>query len=583
MLKDKSNSGENSNRVNVGIDANGNEDINKNNQNLSNSTKKKDNKTFPFVKSNYDTNFTEKGKRKGNRHLSKDNMKYYLTTYSKLKKKFGLNSKLKKVEPIKLFENNIVPSPLQNQSEKKPENDRRKTKKIFLNYMLSKSSNGNKRKNKFSKTNLKNKGIKAIDLFKEKFLTEKNGVLELPLLQKILPNKVKIKDIHKTTESKDEHEDDEQKKTKLKEFLSETNLNNLMNEKFKKMKDTIKRKNSKRPDEETEEGIEQLFVKFNKERAKKYNIVTNRTLYNDNNNQCLINIVTKDEIDNSKKNKLNNLVIDEKRVQRYLSPINSAQTDNLDLKKDYFGHLSNYEITSLSNQANRKVEKLFPDLNTFNLPKVLRENKDYSLKLLYDVFVEFKTLLKCCMVHNRNLNIHQKGIDFETFFHCNTKINQQGIDLSKKIFKALNFKTNLNYMPWQNYIDGMMQIKDPNIEHKLDLFFNILDENGDGSFDYNEVYNLSMTSLQRVLPEELFENFKNDKEEKKGEEENEKNKNNEQNIIHILAEFLTKFVFKLVDIDITSDIPIDLLRKKMDEKCKDYEFLEFFLCADNFA
>ena len=173
------------------------------------------------------------------------------------------------------------------------------------------------------------------------------------------------------------------------------------------------------------------------------------------------------------------------------------------------------------------------------------------------------------MVHNRNLDLVRRGIDFDTFFNCNTKINQQGIDLSKKIFKAFNF------MSWQNYFDGMMKIKDQNIDNKLDLFFQILDENGDGSFDYNEVYNLSLISLQRVLAENK----------KKEESENKENKseNEDENVTNILAEFLTKFVFELVDIDIDGEIPIDLLRAKMDEKNEQSDYLEFFLCADNFA
>ena len=175
----------------------------------------------------------------------------------------------------------------------------------------------------------------------------------------------------------------------------------------------------------------------------------------------------------------------------------------------------------------------------------------------------------------RNLDLVRRGIDFDTFFNCNTKINQQGIDLSKKIFKAFNNKTNLNFMSWQNYFDGMMKIKDQNIDNKLDLFFQILDENGDGSFDYNEVYNLSLISLQRVLAENK----------KKEESENKENKseNEDENVTNILAEFLTKFVFELVDIDIDGEIPIDLLRAKMDEKNEQSDYLEFFLCADNFA
>ena len=76
-------------------------------------------------------------------------------------------------------------------------------------------------------------------------------------------------------------------------------------------------------------------------------------------------------------------------------------------------------------------------------------------------------------------------------------------------------------MSWQNYFDGMMKIKDQNIDNKLDLFFQILDENGDGSFDYNEVYNLSMISLQRVLQDN---NKKKEEKEKENKSENEGNK-----------------------------------------------------------
>ena len=135
-------------------------------------------------------------------------------------------------------------------------------------------------------------------------------------------------------------------------------------------------------------------------------------------------------------------------------------------------------------------------------------------------------------------------------------------------------------MSWQNYFDGMMKIKDQNIDNKLDLFFQILDENGDGSFDYNEVFNLSLISLQRVLPD----NSKKEKNSEESEKDNKVEENEENpNVTNILAEFLTKYVFQLVGIDIDGEIPIDLLREKMDEKNEESEYLEFFLCADNFA
>ena len=341
-------------------------------------------------------------------------------------------------------------------------------------------------------------------------------------------------------------------------------MNKQISEKLKKMNEKIKKYKLKRPDEETEEGIEKLFEIYNKKRGKANNITTNLTLEKNDNGEPLINIQTKEKCENYEKNRFNNILMDSKGNPRLL--LKTEEEKNRPEK------VTDFEIATLANRANRKVEKKFPDLCAFNLPKILNQNKEYNLKLLYDVFIEFKSLLKCGMVHNKNLNLHKQGIDFDTFFNCNTKINQQGIALSKKIFKAFNNKTNLNFMSWQNYFDGMMKIKDQNIDNKLDLFFQILDENGDGSFDYNEVYNLSLISLQRVLP---------DNNPKKESEDNEKK--DEENVTHILAEFLTKFVFELVGIDIDGEIPIELLRSKMDEKNEQSEYLEFFLCADNFA
>ena len=434
------------------------------------------------------------------------------------------------------------------------------------------------------------KNQKSINLIKDRYITNHNGITQLPLLSSILAKtKVKLKQNY---EHKKNEENDsvikkcmkEKEYKKINDILEEDNqkMQKKIEEKFKALDEKIKKYNSKRPNEETDEGYEVLFKNYNKKRGERNNIITNRALNLNKKKEDLINIHTLEEIEYCKKNKFNNILLDVRGKQRYLIDI-----ENNNIQKN--AKISEYELISLTNQANRRVEKLFPDLLTFDLPKVLRQNKEYSLKLLYDVFIEFKTLLKCGMIHNRNLNLHKTGIDFETFFNCNTKINQQGIALSKKIFKAFNSKTNINYMPWENYMDGMMKIKDPNIDNKLDLFFQILDENGDGSFDYNEVFNLSLISLQRVLPEEP--NSKNKSEEKNNEGEkdnkdegNKKNKEDEEpNITNILAEFLTKYVFELVGIDIDGEIPIDLLRAKMDEKDAESEYLEFFLCADNFA
>ena len=449
--------------------------------------------------------------------------------------------------------NSIKKSPLFNKST----NSKFNKTKYLIGYSFT---------NRKEKSTKKNKKEKLISL--DKYFKNKNGILRLPRLssvpknKKILSKNIYLNDtgdknmtmIKKSIEEKDYN--------KLKQLIEQDNdlMNQQISARLKRLEETKEKYKLERPNEDTEEGLEKLFEKYNTKRAKEKNIKTNLSLKKKEDNNSLINIGTKEKSDFYMKYRFNNILMDTKGNPRLLL--------KLEEEKNRPEKITDFEIATLANRANRKVEKCFPDLCAFNLPKVLRQNKEYNLKLLYDVFIEFKSLLKCGMVHNKNLNLDKQGIDFDTFFNCNTKINQQGIALSKKIFKAFNNKTNINYMSWQNYFEGMMKIKDQNIDNKLDLFFQILDENGDGSFDYNEVYNLSLISLQRVIPpDKNYGKLEDDKE----------------NITHILAEFLTKFVFELCGIETDGDIPIDLLRAKMDEKNEQSDYLEFFLCADNFA
>ena len=449
--------------------------------------------------------------------------------------------------------NSIKKSPLFNKST----NSKFNKTKYLIGYSFT---------NRKEKSTKKNKKEKLISL--DKYFKNKNGILRLPRLSSVPKNKkflsknIYLNDtgdknmtmIKKSIEEKDFN--------KLKQLIEQDNdlMNQQISARLKRLEETKEKYKLERPNEDTEEGLEKLFEKYNTKRAKEKNIKTNLSLKKKEDNNSLINIGTKEKSDFYMKYRFNNILMDTKGNPRLLL--------KLEEEKNRPEKITDFEIATLANRANRKVEKCFPDLCAFNLPKVLRQNKEYNLKLLYDVFIEFKSLLKCGMVHNKNLNLDKQGIDFDTFFNCNTKINQQGIALSKKIFKAFNNKTNINYMSWQNYFEGMMKIKDQNIDNKLDLFFQILDENGDGSFDYNEVYNLSLISLQRVIPpDKNYGKLEDDKE----------------NITHILAEFLTKFVFELCGIETDGDIPIDLLRAKMDEKNEQSDYLEFFLCADNFA
>ena len=149
------------------------------------------------------------------------------------------------------------------------------------------------------------------------------------------------------------------------------------------MDEKIRKYKLKRPNEETQEGIEKLFEIYNKKRGKENNITTNLNLEKNDNGESLINIQTKEKFEYYLKNRFNNILLDTKGNTRFL-----LKTEEEKNKPD---KLTDFEISTLANRANRKVEKKFPDLCAFNLPKILNEHKEYNLKLLYDLVIDFKS------------------------------------------------------------------------------------------------------------------------------------------------------------------------------------------------
>ena len=540
------------------------------------STQKTETKKNLFLRTNKSSKILTKKKLENNFSTNKTTMNSIKQTSKEEK------NKIRKISTAYLFYKSLNMAHIHNinKIDKKKSNKKKDNEEIKINKNKDKDKDNkpynyteynydkliNKKLFYSSQKNINQKNNNNKTLIDD-FLNSKNGIFNLSNFnRKLLSKNIKaVKSIYNKKKENSKNIINKIKKHNL--FSQIKKENDLMKKEIKKdynaFNEFKKQYYLKKPNENTYEGFSKIYYKYNKDRSKKENIYTNRLItLNWRGDNSLQNIDYKEKIEKMKKDKLNNIFLNSKGRQIF----------NYDNKNEN-RKLTQYELANLSSRANRQVEKLFPDMLAFNLPKVFKDNRTYTIKLLYDVFIEFKTLLKLCILSNKDVNIHNKGIDFETFFNCNTKINQQGEGLSKKIFKTLNNKVEKKHLPWGNYIDGMMRMKDPDMNNKMDLFFEILDENGDGSLDYNEVYNLSLVSLQRTLSQNPLDILK----------KSEKEKKNQKEVIAILAEFFSKMIFTLVNIDIKDEIPIDTLRKKMQEGGEAAEYLEMFLGADNFA
>ena len=210
------------------------------------------------------------------------------------------------------------------------------------------------------------------------------------------------------------------------------------------------------------------------------------------------------------------------------------------------------------------IEKYYPDLISFNIPKILRTFPKLKRRQFYEIFVEFKTLLKICVTINKNTKLIKEGIDFETFYYCNHQMKSQGTELAKKIFRTIN-SLNSKYINWEEYMNGMLTLKNRDLNDKIDLFLKVIDTDSNGKLSFEEVYSISIESLSRS-----FDNKK-------------KQENDYDEIVKILADYFARLIFQLVNMPITQEIPMDLIRQKICEGGKEASYLEMFICADNFT
>ena len=395
--------------------------------------------------------------------------------------------------------------------------------------------------------------IKKLKLKKE----DSNNNIKIPKKFKTIKKKKKYLLNQSFTFGIDNIEDDEiyyyysdkdEKRTQIK-LLKETlniskyktfaNLhNNLMTKKINKLtkiqNKKIKNFNLKEKDETKIKGLESLIKKYNKIRGEREKIKVNFDI-------------------NLPKSKKINLEREFDKVKFY----GIKKRDRL--KQEIFDYKANYEY-----RADFQVEKNYPDLISYNIPKVLEEYPKLQRRQFYEIFILFKTLLKYCISYSKNLEKIESGIDFETFYNCNRQINSQGKKLAYKIFRAFNLcgSQSLN---WEEYFKGFITLNSKDLKEKIELFLKIIDTDKNGKLSFYEVYDLSVASLKRTIGSEEH-NIKNGRE-----------------VITSLGDFFAKLIFQLVDMPLNSEIPIEVIKQKITEGGIAASYLEMLICADNFV
>lgn len=213
--------------------------------------------------------------------------------------------------------------------------------------------------------------------------------------------------------------------------------------------------------------------------------------------------------------------------------------ENKKIKKNKYVIENMEKVQSIYFHIDHNVNKFYPDLIWFNIPKLLSSYPTLTRKELFELFVQYKSLVKICIALNRSMKVLKKGVDFKTFHQGVLQMSTESEELARKIFKTINERNN-NFLSWEEFLKGMITIKSDSITDKIDMFFKIIDTDGNGLLSYQEVLELSFLSLKRNL---------------KG------NDSNSDDVINELARYFADLIFKLVNVDKDDEIPLPKIKE----------------------
>lgn len=113
-------------------------------------------------------------------------------------------------------------------------------------------------------------------------------------------------------------------------------------------------------------------------------------------------------------------------------------------------------------------------------------------------------------------------------------------------------------MKWAQYLNILNSVRAKTLQAKLDLFFKLMDNDGNGQLSHSEIKYLCSESLKKLLP------------------------NSNEDFIDDLASTFTKFVFQAVGLDLNEEIDVEILKNFMvhNTQSEEVDLLLMMCCAE---
>jgi len=148
------------------------------------------------------------------------------------------------------------------------------------------------------------------------------------------------------------------------------------------------------------------------------------------------------------------------------------------------------------------------------------------------------------------------GVDKETFIEGMKAISLDNPEFLQKIFDQSDSQSGDGLLTWKEFFTAMKNVMSRSLKDKLDLFFSIVDADGNGNFSYDEIQEICEMSMIRVDGDE------------------------DDGFFQAQTDFYTKEIFRVMGYDLEDEIPVDEFKRVINHGDEDAKkLLRMFCCA----
>jgi Ca2+-binding EF-hand superfamily protein len=171
-------------------------------------------------------------------------------------------------------------------------------------------------------------------------------------------------------------------------------------------------------------------------------------------------------------------------------------------KFDYFSKIGSLEKLKLKlNEDLSKIDKAYPAIHNQGMSS-LKSKYKFKEGKIHSLSAKFKTLVLLSCAINPSHRI-SSGISRVSFIDYNSSSEEQKYVLGR-IFDTFD-KDSGGTISWDEFMTAMSIMYNGTFDQKIDLFFNVYDQDGSGSLSFQEIKELCKVQLQAEPSDKLIE------------------------------------------------------------------------------